>query len=149
MTRKNFIVKACSACLSATAVAMVGTSCSATRYLPGNLVKNGLTINKTDFMIAGRKQSRIRSFVVIRNDALQFPICLYRFSDHHYSAIWMRCTHQGTELQAIGDTLQCPAHGSEFNSIGLVTSGPADNNLRTFPVIVNGNEIFIDLRKQS
>jgi len=60
----------------------------------------------------------------------------------------MKCTHQGAELQASGDVLQCPAHGSEFNNKGLVKTGPADTNLRTFPVVVNNNELFIDLRKQ-
>jgi Rieske Fe-S protein len=61
----------------------------------------------------------------------------------------MKCTHQGTELNASGEFLQCPAHGSEFNSNGKVRSGPADKDLRTFPVVVSSNELFIDLRKQS
>jgi Rieske Fe-S protein len=61
----------------------------------------------------------------------------------------MRCTHQGTELQASGDVLQCSAHGSEFNNRGQVRSGPASTNLRTFPVVINQDEIFIDLRKQT
>jgi Rieske Fe-S protein len=61
----------------------------------------------------------------------------------------MKCAHQGAELQASGDYLQCPAHGSEFNNRGYVTSGPASTNLRTFPITVNEKEIFIDLRKQS
>jgi Rieske Fe-S protein len=61
----------------------------------------------------------------------------------------MQCTHQGTELQASGDVLQCPAHGSEFNNKGQVTNGPADNGLRTFPITVTNTELLIDLRKQS
>lgn len=88
-----------------------------------------------------------RSFIIIRNDTLQYPVCVYRFSEQEYSALWMRCSHQGTELQASGDYLQCPAHGSEFNNKGDVTNGPADTNLRTFPVFVNETELFIDLRK--
>jgi len=59
----------------------------------------------------------------------------------------MQCSHQGAELQASGDFLQCPAHGSEFDKKGVVTNGPANNNLRTFPVRANANELFIDLRK--
>ncbi len=61
----------------------------------------------------------------------------------------MIIAHQGAELQASGDVLQCPAHGSEFNNKGMVTNGPASANLRTFRVAVTNNEIFIDLRKQS
>jgi Rieske Fe-S protein len=45
-----------------------------------------------------------------------------------------------------GDKLQCPAHGSEFNQAGAVTTGPAENSLRTFPVIVEANQLKISLK---
>ena len=83
----------------------------------------------------------------MRNDALKYPICIYRLDEKQYSALWMKCAHQGAELQASGDFLQCPAHGSEFNNKGMVTNGPASTNLKSFPVTVYNNEIFIDLRK--
>jgi Rieske Fe-S protein len=113
------------------------------------LGKDGLTINKNDFKLGQKDNSAYRSFIIVRNDALQYPVFVYRFSDEQYSALWMKCTHQGTELNASGEFLQCPAHGSEFNSNGKVRSGPADKDLRTFPVVVSSNELFIDLRKQS
>ena len=87
-----------------------------------------------------------RSFIIVRNDALQYPVCVYRVSDNEYSALWMRCTHQGTELQASGDRLQCTAHGSEFDNKGSVKTGPADRSLRSFPVTVSSNQLFIDMR---
>jgi nitrite reductase/ring-hydroxylating ferredoxin subunit len=59
------------------------------------------------------------------------------------------CTHQGAELNASGDFLQCPAHGSELINKGKVKSGPSDKELRTFPVVISNEELFIDLRKQS
>ncbi len=149
MTRKDFIANACTLCLSATAISTLLPACSATRYISGNLGKDGLTVLKDEFLIKQKGSTAYRSFIIIRNDALQYPICVYRFNDQEYSALWMRCTHQGSELQASGDFLQCPAHGSEFNNKGLVTSGPADNSLRTFPVTITNTELFIDLRKQS
>jgi len=149
MTRKDFIVNSCTACLSATALSSLLTSCTATKYIKGNLGKDGLTVSKDEFKIKQKESTAYRSFIIIQNDALQYPICVYRFTDQEYSALWMRCTHQGTELQASGDFLQCPAHGSEFNNKGRVTNGPADNSLRTFPVTATNNELFIDLRKQS
>jgi Rieske Fe-S protein len=57
----------------------------------------------------------------------------------------MQCTHQGAELQAFGDKLQCPAHGSEFSNRGQVESGPATAPLRTFPVSADNNELKISL----
>ena len=67
-------------------------------------------------------------------------------SEQEYSALWMKCTHQGTELHAFGDRLQCPAHGSEFTKNGAVQNGPAADPLRTFPVVVDSNVLKINLR---
>lgn len=87
-----------------------------------------------------------RDYVIVRNDAMEFPIYVYRFSDDDYSAMLMKCTHQGNELQASGDHLHCSAHGSEFNNKGIVVQGPAEENLRTFNIAPDNTTIFIDLR---
>ena len=89
------------------------------------------------------------SFIIVRNEKLKYPICIYRFNEQEYAAIWMKCSHQGAELQAAGDVLQCPAHGSEFSNRGEVRNGPANENLRTFPVTITNDELFVDLRKKS
>jgi nitrite reductase/ring-hydroxylating ferredoxin subunit len=149
MKRREFIKRSCVACLSMPAIPFVLNSCTALLNTTGTLVKDGLILNTKDFTINDKGSSAYRSFLIVRNEALKYPICIYRFSEKQYSALWMRCAHQGAELQASGDYLQCPAHGSEFNNKGLVTNGPASTNLRTFPVTVNNDEIFIDLRKQS
>ena len=146
MDRRKFIKNSCTACISATALAAVLSSCSSTRYISGALGKDGLTIDANEFVTKQNGKTTYRSFIIVRNESLQFPICVYRFSDKDYSALWMRCTHQGTELQASGDYLHCTAHGSEFNNKGTVKTGPADRDLRNFPVSVSNNQLFIDLR---
>jgi len=148
MHRRDFIKNTCTACLSVTALSTLVSSCGSIKYVTGTIGRDGLTISKDEFLVKQKGGTAYSSFVIVRNDVLQFPVCVYRFSDHEYSALWMKCTHQGAELQASGDVLQCPAHGSEFNNRGIIKSGPASNNLKTFPVIVNDNELFIDLRKQ-
>ena len=87
----------------------------------------------------------MRSWIIVRNDALQYPIYLYRFSENEFSALLMKCTHQGTELQAAGDHLHCPAHGSEFNNKGMMTQGPAETTLRSFKITADADKVFIDL----
>ncbi len=149
MDRRKFIKASCTACLSVSAVAVFLSSCKTTRYASGKLVTDGLLVNTEEFIIKNKGEANYRSFIIIRNEALLYPVCVYRFSDTEYTALWMRCTHQGTELQASGDFLQCPAHGSEFNNKGKITNGPADSDLRSFPVTVNNTELFIDLRKAS
>jgi len=146
MNRRNFIKKGCTACLSFTAISTLISSCTPTKYIPGNIVKDGLMVSKDEFKIKQKGGTSYSSFIIVRNDALQFPICVYRFSDQEYSALWMKCAHQGAELQASGDVLQCPAHGSEFNNHGNVENGPANIPLRTFPVIITGNQLKISLK---
>ncbi|RYE00659.1 MAG: hypothetical protein EOP50_03375 [Sphingobacteriales bacterium] len=148
MNRRKFLKQGCTACLSLTAASVFLSACTNTRYLSGELVRDGITVHKTDFL-NGKTNGAYTSFIIIRNNALQFPICLFRVSDTEYNALWMKCSHQGAELQASGDVLQCPAHGSEFSNKGIAISGPANGNLRSFPVRVIGDEIFIDLRKQA
>ena len=148
MNRKDFIINSCAACLSATALSGLLSSCKSTQYISGKLNNDGVLLNADDFKILKNGKTSYRSFIIVRNEALQYPVCVYRFNDNEYSALWMQCSHQGTELQASGDFLQCAAHGSEFSNKGKVTNGPADKDLRTFPVIVNKNELFIDLRKK-
>jgi Rieske Fe-S protein len=149
MDRRAFIKNSCTACLSLTVLSSLVSSCTPTRYITGTVGKDGLTISKDDFAIKQKGGTAYSSFIIVRNEALKYPICVYRSSDSEYTALWMQCTHQGTELQASGDKLQCPAHGSEFNNMGQVTNGPANRALKTFPVTVTGNELFIDLRKTS
>jgi Rieske Fe-S protein len=148
MNRRAFIVKSCAACLGATAVSGLLSSCASTRYTSGNLGKDGITLSADEFKIRKKGRAEYRPFIIVRNDSLQYPIYVYRFGETEYSAVWMKCSHQGAELQASGDQLQCSAHGSEFNNKGKVTSGPANKDLRSFPVtVVNNNELFIDLRE--
>jgi Rieske Fe-S protein len=146
MDRREFIKNSCTACLSATVIGTAISSCTATRYISGTVGKDGLFVDVNEFITKQNGKTIYRSFIIVRNDALQYPVCVYRFNDNEYSALWMRCTHQGTELQASGDRLQCTAHGSEFDNKGSVKTGPADRSLRNFPVTVSNNQLFIDMR---
>ena len=145
MDRRKFIKAGCLACTSIGFAATLLESCAPVKYTSGTLTDNGLLVDLSDFDTKKGKNS----YVIIRHDDLQYPICVYRIDDRNYSALLMRCTHQGAELQVAGDQLTCPAHGSEFDKYGKVTQSPAAADLRSFPVTVANNQLFIDLRKQS
>lgn len=147
MKRRKFIKNGCQVCLSASALAGLLTSCSSTKYISGKLNENGMLLSVDDFKIIQNGKISYRPYLVVRNDDLKFPICVYRFSEQDYSALWMQCAHQGAEVQVSGSYLQCPAHGSEYDNRGRLTNGPATSDLRTFPITLSGNQIFIDLRK--
>jgi len=131
MNRNEFILK-CGGC-----IAGVLTGCAGTKYLTAPIEGDSLVVPLLSFTD--------RKYVVVENEKLEYPVCVYRFSETEYKALLMRCTHQGTELQVFGDRLQCPAHGSEFSNKGSVQNGPADTPLRTFAVTVSTDNIKIRL----
>ncbi|HLF45969.1 MAG TPA: Rieske 2Fe-2S domain-containing protein [Chitinophagaceae bacterium] len=146
MDRRDFIKNSCVACISGTTFVSLLSSCHATKYSSGKLEPNGISVSKEEFIHKKNNKKEYHSYIIVRNEKLQYPICIYRLTENEYTALWMRCTHQGTELQVAGDRLQCPAHGSEFTNHGLVSNGPAAKNLRSFPVTISENKIYLDLR---
>lgn len=145
MNRRIF-TRTCIACLTGAIAAPVLSACQSTHYASGTMKSDGISILKSEFNYLKKDQQTIRQYIIVRNDTLEFPIYVYRFNENEYSALLMKCTHQGNELQASGDHLHCSAHGSEFTNKGTVDQGPAEENLRSFKVTSDTDKIFIDLR---
>lgn len=145
--RREFIKKSCILCAGLSTSAWVLSSCQTTHYITGTFTDTNLVFPISEFTYEKKDQLLKRSYIIIQNERLEFPIYLFRFSDTEYSALWMKCAHQGAELQASGDHLYCPSHGSEYDNLGTVKQGPAEKNLKTFPVSVQGDSILINLRQ--
>ncbi len=76
------------------------------------------------------------------------PAILARDADGLY-AMTITCTHEGCDVTPTGVTLDCPCHGSRFDSNGKVLQGPAGSPLVHFAVTVDANgAITIDGTKQ-
>ena len=146
MSRRSFVQMTCSACVGSPVITSLLAGCASARYVNGTLESTGISVLKTEFNISKDAAPSYRDYIIVRNEKLEYPICLYRLTETDYSAILMKCTHQGTELQAAGDHLHCPGHGSEFNNRGQVSHGPAENNLRTFNVRTEEEKLFIELK---
>lgn len=146
MERKDFLKTCGFACLGGIGISALLESCGTLQVLTGELAGSDLIVPITDFEIKKANKKEFKRYVIINNDLLKYPICVYRFDAQTYSALWMQCTHQGTELQVFGDKLQCPAHGSEFNNKGIMQNGPADTDLRTFPITIEQDNLKISLK---
>ena len=144
MKRLNFIKNCGFACVSGTILSTLLQSCSTAYYFAkSELAGNQIKILKSEFTFIRKGKPYLRSFVLVRSEQLNFPIYLHCSSETEYTAVWMECTHQGSELSAHGDYLSCPSHGSEFDKYGKVTSGPAPKNLRTFKTNLDETTISI------
>ena len=146
MDRIKFIKTCGMACLGGGATAALFQSCGLIKTISGTINGSDIIVSLIDFETNASNEIQYKKYIIVNNDVLKFPICIYRQNAQNYTALWMQCTHQGAELQVFGDKLQCPAHGSEFDINGNVTNSPADKSLRTFPVTVLNDQIKISLK---
>jgi len=144
--RKQFVKTCGFACLSASALSLLLQSCTTPRIITADISGSDLVVPLSNFEAMKNSVKQFKKYLVVHNDLLQYPICVFRLDENDYSALLMRCTHQGTELQVFGNRLQCPAHGSEFDNKGKVQHPPAQADLRSFPVIIEDDQLRISLK---
>lgn len=146
MDRKEFIKSCAFACLNGVAISTILQSCANSKMLHIDLSNDAIVVPLSEFNIEKKGHVTFHKFILLQNEKLAFPIALFRISEKQFSAVNLKCSHQGAELQVFGDKLVCPAHGSEFSNLGLVENGPATENLRNFPLKLENNNIIISLK---
>ena len=84
-----------------------------------------------------------------RVDAGPTPLCLAHAEDGNFYALNDVCTHEEFSLsegELWGMDVECPQHGSRFNLVtGKVTGLPAVIPATTYPVSVEGEDIFVEV----
>lgn len=69
---------------------------------------------------------------------------LSRTAQDTFKALTAVCTHQACTVTGFADqTFVCPCHGSEDNTSGGVTRGPASSPLRAFPTAFANNVLTV------
>jgi len=85
---------------------------------------------------------------LIRFDHKGRTFCIYHTPDGFFATDGY-CTHEEEHLEdgiVIGNVIECPLHQGRFDvRTGKALSAPACIDLKTFPVTVSGNEIYISL----
>lgn len=77
------------------------------------------------------------------------PICLARLASGEVYAISDVCSHEEVELSdgdLQGTEVECPAHSSRFSVLtGQADGFPAEKPVPTYPVTLDGGDIFVDI----
>lgn len=58
-------------------------------------------------------------------------------------AISLICTHLGCTVSVTPDGMVCPCHGSRFDSLGNLLTGPAERSLDRHTVTLEGNILTV------
>ncbi|MGH8016187.1 MAG: ubiquinol-cytochrome c reductase iron-sulfur subunit, partial [Candidatus Zixiibacteriota bacterium] len=112
-------------------------------YAKASFENKRITIKKSEFTRIEKDKIVERKFVMVKSHKYGYPICIYKMAEDDYSALLMECTHRGCELEPQGDYLLCPCHGSEFTNRGLVQNAPATDNLKSFKVSADNENIYV------
>ena len=145
MERKDFIKNCAKLCMGGIVFSGLMESCTSNYYAINTLESNHISVKKTEFIDPKASDNKLRKYVLVRLDKLQYPISLYRLNENTYSALYMQCSHNSCELNPHGDYLICPCHGSEFTNLGVVQNPPAEANLKSFKVTYDNDNIYIHL----
>jgi 3-phenylpropionate/trans-cinnamate dioxygenase ferredoxin subunit len=82
-------------------------------------------------------------------EAGRTPVCLAHAEDGNFYALNDICTHEEFSLcegELWGMDVECPQHGSRFNLVtGKVTGLPAVIPATTYPVSVEGEDVFVEV----
>lgn len=145
MERRKFIQNCCYIAIGVPTITSVLESCGTIYYASVISKENKLTVAKSEFLKVKKSKKVSRKFVLVKTETLAFPICLYQIEENNYVASLLKCTHQACELNVGGDIYTCPCHGSEFSNTGKVLEGPAIENLKTYKVETDNENIYIYL----
>ncbi len=81
---------------------------------------------------------------IVRVKRSMYDIAVHKQEDGTYRAMEMKCTHMDNQLQLTGEGFRCSLHGSEFDTKGDVTKGPAETGLAVYETSMDEKTLFIN-----
>lgn len=105
--------------------------------------------SETATWIAACKTDDIDAEDVMRFDHAGRTFALYRSPDGIFYATDGLCTHESVHLAdglVMDHIIECPKHNGRFDyRTGQAKGAPVCVNLRTYPVKVEDDQVFVDL----
>ncbi len=140
MKRREFIKQSCFACI-ALGSGVIATSLASCSTLP--IIKSTLEGDRIHFDPAAFTPEV--TILLLRTNKLDHDVLVIKNGDNNYTAIYMLCTHSQFDLSCNKKQIFCTFHGAEFDFNGKVIKGPAQKNLKKFPVISEDGKLFVHI----
>jgi Rieske Fe-S protein len=77
----------------------------------------------------------------------EHPLIVLVQNNVSHTVLSSQCTHRGCTVEAQGERIVCPCHGSTYDRAGAVLRGPAQRALRRYPAEVKDGVLIIQLNK--
>lgn|SRR5690625_253631 len=145
MKRKEFIRSGGRMVAAMMIPAWMLQSCGTIHYASATEEKDQLIIRKKEFQNIRKSKISERDFILVQTNRTSAPIGIHKSGEDRYTAVLLRCTHRGCELNPGGAIYTCPCHGSEFSMEGEVLEGPAEEHLQTYNITTDHENIYIQL----
>ena len=113
--------------------------CASYRYVSAAVERDRLVIRRIDF--------GAEPYALVEHPTIPRAVFVHRQPDGSHAAVLTRCSHQGCQVEPVGDRLACPCHGSEYRFTGEVLQGPAERPLQRYEVTADSDYIYIHLTK--
>jgi len=141
MERRRFIKTGCAFCLL-TAAGVALPSLTATAGTKRKVYKTELNDNKqAEIPLALFAESSLQ---IVRIKHSYYDIAVHKEEDGSYKAMLMKCTHMDNQLNITDSGFLCSQHGSEYDTKGIVTKGPAETPLFIYETNINETTLFIN-----
>jgi len=131
--RKDFLRTSCSL-IGLGVLAGLAESCSAYKVFKTKMADGKIAIPLSEFAVEEVRLIRIAS--------LSYDILVRKMSPTSYSALLLKCTHEDWDLKAGKTEIHCTNHGSVFDWMGNVKTGPAATRLQSYKTRIE-NEFLI------
>jgi Rieske Fe-S protein len=131
--RKDFIKASCSL-IGLGLLAGLAESCSSYKVFKTKLTDGTISIPLSEFAL-----EEVR---IVRAPSVGYDILVRKMGPTSFTALLLKCTHQDWDLQVGKNQINCTYHGSVFDWMGNVNTGPAANRLRSVPIRIE-NELLL------
>lgn len=146
MQRRAFLKSSCNICgLLATGAILPSmlTGCGPAAY---KVIHSPISNGQVLVPVSEFAQTPLQ---LVRPEGWIYSIAVKKQEDNTWSAFLLKCTHQDNQLTVSGTNgYTCSLHGSSFNGQGQVTKGPAERQLRSYPVTADATNLTININSK-